>query len=125
MNCLYNKYLKNIFNRKLVASTLIETITASVIFMIVFIMAMDTMTRLLGFDSNDADFIVMENDIKKCRKEINQKELQPGKETYIYSWGEIELEIKNYKENIYQVDLMAISVKKHRRIEYRFLQVNP
>lgn len=125
MNCPYNEYLTKIFSRKLSASTLIETITASVIFMIVFIMAMDTMTRLLGFDNNDSDYIMMENDIKKCRKQIGQKELQPGKETYIYKWGEVEVEIINYKENVYQVDLIAKGAKKHRRIGYRFLQANP
>jgi len=122
MNCRFNKSIKKLFNRELAASTLIETITASVIFMIIFIMAMDTMTRLFVFDSIDTDYIVMENDIKKCRRKINQKELYSGRETYRYEWGEIEVEITNYKDNVYQVDLIATSVKKHRRIGYRFLQ---
>jgi hypothetical protein len=110
MSCLYGK--------KLSASTLLETVTASVIFMIIFVMAMDTLTRLLTFDIGDSDYIVIENDLRKCRKQISKSELRPEKRTFHYDWGELNVEITAYKENIYQIDM------KCRHINYRFLQAN-
>ncbi len=116
--------IRNIGRKRLQASTLMETITASIIFMIVFVMAMDTLTRLLTFDKDGAEYIQVENELGRCRKLIRQSELRPETSTYLYDWGEIRVEILNYKENVFLVNMVATG-KKQRTISYRFLQANP
>ncbi len=117
--------LRKIVRKRVSGSTLLETITASVIFMIVFVMAMDTLTRLLTFDSNDSDYIVIENELNKCKKQVCREELRPGTRTYQYKWGEIDVEISHYKDQVFQVSMVATGQKKHRKTSYRFLQANP
>lgn len=115
----------NILRKRLRGSTLLETMTASIIFMIVFIMAMDTLTCLLTFDNSDADYIVIENELRRCQKQLRQSELRPGTLTFPYKWGEITVEVSSYKGNVYRVDMVATGQKKHRKTGYRFLHVNP
>ncbi|MBP1615004.1 MAG: hypothetical protein H6Q13_2452 [Bacteroidetes bacterium] len=115
---------KQLLFRKLAASTLLETIIASVIFMIIFVMAMDTLTRLMTFDNEDADYIVIENELRKCKRLVCLNELRSEAKTFTYDWGEIDVEISNYKENIYQVNMVAVTTNQHRKISYRFLKAN-
>lgn len=105
-------------------STLLETIVASVILMIIFTLAMDTLTRLMVLDNEDADYLRMETDIDRCRREICKNDLVPGERTYEYDWGKIEVDISSYKEEIYQIEMIAITNKQHRQIRFRYLNAN-
>jgi hypothetical protein len=105
-------------------STLLETITASVILMIVFVMAMDTLTQLTVFNNEDANGLVVENDLKKCQRQICLDEIMPRAKTFKYDWGEINVNISNYKVNIYEVDMVAIANNHHRKVHFRFLKAN-
>lgn len=115
--------LRKMPGKKLRGSTLVETLTASVIFMIVFMLAMNTLTRLLSVDS-DTDYVIIENDLRKCRRILNRSELHPGTRTYPYEWGEVEVDIHIYKNDILQVEMTTHSRKQYRQISYRYLYVN-
>ena len=109
---------------KLSASTLIETITASVIFMIVFVIAMDALTAIMTHDTKDSDYIVVENEISKLRRNLidNTEEIRAGDNVYEFGWGEIRLNISEYRNNgIFLVDIDAVSLKGRRMADYRFL----
>ncbi|WP_291530709.1 hypothetical protein [Bacteroides sp. UBA939] len=111
--------------RTLSASTMMETITASVVFMIIFVLAMDTLTRLVVNGNEDSDSLLIETDMNKCRRRICQSTLVPGVETYEYDWGQMVVEITAYKdkEDIYQIEMIA-TTDKHREIRFRFLEAN-
>ncbi len=51
--------------QKLIATSLLETIVSSVIFMILFIIAMHSMTNLLVYENRQPNHLVIENDLKK------------------------------------------------------------
>jgi hypothetical protein len=118
------KFKTKILSKTLSGSTLLETIVASVIFMIVFVLAMDILTRLIVFDNEDADYLVVENDLRKCQRQICLNAITPETKTYKYDWGEINVEVSDYKENIYQVKMVAMTNKQHRQIRFRFLKAN-
>ncbi len=117
--------LKILLSKKIVGSTLLETITASIIFMIVFIMAMNTLTRLAKATKADAEYFAIENELKKCQTLICTSIVYPKSETYAYEWGEITIDILNYRNNIYQVNMIACTNKSHKKLFYRFLTKNP
>ena len=118
----------NKFHRaRLSASTLIETITASVIFMIVFVIAMDVLTTIITHDTKDSDYIVVENEISKLRRDIidNGDDIRVGDSVYEFGWGEIRLNISEYRNNgVFLVDIDAVSLKGRRMAVYRFLLTN-
>ncbi|MDR0961936.1 MAG: hypothetical protein LBM62_05185 [Mediterranea sp.] len=125
MSCPFNSKRRLNRSRRLRASSLAETITASVIFLLIFVMAMDTLTRLLTSGGNDTEYVVLENELNRCRRQIAGSTLQPQEYTKTFDEGEIEVSITHYKENIYQIDLSVVGVARHRRIHYRYLQANP
>ncbi len=116
---------RQILCKRILGSTLLETITASVIFMIVFVMSMDTLTRLLTFDSSDSDCVVIENALSKCKRELCRQELRPGTRVYPYKWGEISVEISTYRGDVFQINMVATGPKEHCKTGYRFLLANP
>jgi len=121
---LFNQIIGAFCRMKLSGSTLIETITASVIFMIVFVMALDALTGIMTHDTRDSDYIIIENDINKLRREIvlNIEDISLGSSRYEYKWGEIRLDISDYNDTgISLVDIEAISLTGKRMSYYRFL----
>ena len=120
----FNQIIEIFCRVKLPGSTLVETITASVIFMIVFVMAMDALTGIMTHNTKDFDYIVIENAISKLRREIilNTENIRPGSSSYEYKWGEIRIDISDYNDNgISLVNIDAISLTGKRMCDYRFL----
>lgn len=115
---------KKLLLHTLSGSTLLETITASVIFMIIFVLAMDTLTRLMVYDNEDADYLLIETDLNKCRRQICMNNVTPDEDIYEYEWGKIDVKISTYKENIYQIEMIATTNKQHRQIRFHFLKAN-
>lgn len=120
MNCI-NAICKN----KLQAFSLVETIVASVIFMIIFLIGMYTLTSLVKYDIADTSYLIMENEIQKLRKNIVLNESFPTEQDYVYMWGNVSIHITPYRNNVYQVELTAVSKEKKKTINYRFLQAAP
>lgn len=118
-------YIDFICKKGLSAFSLIETIVASVIFMIIFIIAMHTLTNIVKYDITDTSYLIMENELQKLRKSIVLDNSFPVEQEYVYEWGDIKIHITPYRNNVYQVELTAVSKKKNKTINYRFLQATP
>lgn len=110
---------------KLQAFSLMETIVASVIFMIIFLIGMYTLTSLVKYDITDTSYLTMENELQKLRKSLVLEESFPTEQEYVYEWGDINIHIAPYRDNVYLVELTAVSKKMHKTIYYRFLQTTP
>ncbi len=114
-----------VYRIKLQAFSLIETIVASVIFMIIFLISMHTLTSLAKYDITDTSYLNMENELQKLRKGLVLGESFPTEQEYVYEWGNINIHITPYRNNVYLVELTAVSKKMHKTIYYRFLQATP
>lgn len=119
------KYIFALYNKSLQAFSLIETIVASAIFMIVFLIGMHTLTSLVKYDITDTSYLVMENELQKLRKGIVLNESFSAEQDYTYEWGDVNIHITPYKDNVYQIVLTAVSKEKNKTVRYRFLQATP
>lgn len=120
MNCIYA-----ICKNNLQAFSLIETIVASVIFMIVFLIGMYTLTSLVKYDIADTSYLIMENELQKLRQRIVIDESFPTEQEYVYEWGNVIIDIIPYRNNVYKIELTAVSKEKSKIINYRYLQATP
>lgn len=108
---------------RLAGSTLLETIVASVIFMIVFGMAMDILTRILISNHKDNENLVIESAFSKCQRQLTQTKITAGNETFTFDWGEIEVTVSQYGKELFKVELNAVT-KANKRVSYRYITSN-
>lgn len=106
------------------ASTLLETITASIILMIIFVMSMDTLTRIFSYE-NENLVILVESDLIKHQKSLVSMELTPCARTFTQKWGEIRMNVSPYRAGLFQIDLQAFDTKGKLLSSYCYLQSNP
>jgi hypothetical protein len=92
-------------NRKLQATSLLETIVSSIIFMIVFIIAMHSMTNLLVYENRQPNYLIIENDMKKCRHLIEKEGIEENvrEKYYSFPWGKVRVSVSPYKGNIFLI----------------------
>ncbi|MDR0938382.1 MAG: hypothetical protein LBN29_03355 [Mediterranea sp.] len=105
------------------ASTLIETIVASIIFLCVFAMAMDTMTRLFASGRDDGDHLLVESAMGQRRRALERDGAPvPGSRTYVYPWGELRVDVRPYGESssVFEVDMRAVTLRK-KEVAYRYI----
>lgn len=105
-------------------NTLIEVVTASIIFMIVFTMTMDILTRLSAFGNNRVSHVIMERDLKTEAESIKANGIPDGDKVHDYEWGEIQIGISEYKDNLCRIDMQAVSGKGKIKMYYTFLAQN-
>lgn len=108
---------------KLKATTILECIVASVIFMIVFVLAMDILTRILISNHKDNEFMVIESAFSRCIHEMKDCELTLGERTADFEWGKIHITISSYREELFLIQMKAITHEK-REVNYQYLAVN-
>lgn len=115
----------NPLNRKLQATSLLETIVSSIIFMIVFIIAMHSMTNLLVYENRQPNYLIIENDMKKCRRLIEKEGIEENvnERYYPFSWGKVRVSVSPYKDNIFLI-YMSSEIEGGQSIGYRFLYAN-
>lgn len=87
--------LKSIRKATLGGSTLVETIVASVLFLIVFLLAMEMLVRV-GGRQPDGVLLQMESDHQACVREFRSGDFPEGEYLRTYGWGEIAVEIEPY-----------------------------
>lgn len=109
-----------LLNKKLSGSTILETVVASIISMIIFGMAMDILTRILISNHKDNENLIIEGAFNKCEREIKRKGLTIGDETYAFDWGEIQIIISQYGNYLFKVEMKATSNEK-KRVNYRYI----
>lgn len=114
-----------LLTRELPATSLLETIVSSVIFMIIFIIAIHSITHLLAYETKQPNWLIIENDMKKCRRIIEKEGVNESRDAryYSFSWGSIRVSATPYKDNILQVE-MSSEIESGQSISYYFLHVN-
>ena len=102
---------------RLRASTLVETLVASVVFLIVFGMAMTSAVNLRKMQT--PDWARIERDFNEFRKQIPE-----NGEPYEYEWGRIEATCSDYHDvpGLLYVQ-STIQLKDGRRTGYRYLKI--
>ena len=100
---------------RLRASTLVETLVASVVFLIVFGMAMTSAVNLRKMQT--PDWARIERDFNEFRKRIPE-----NGEPYKYEWGRIEANCSDYQEVSGLIDVqVTLILRDGRKTVYRFL----
>jgi len=110
---------KKLFIR-LSGSTILETVVASIIFMIVFGIAMDILTRIVISNHKDNENLIIESAFSKCKREIKRKGLTVGSETYTFAWGEIQINTSEYGNELFKIEMNATTNEK-KRVSYRYI----
>ncbi|MCC8035828.1 MAG: hypothetical protein LIO77_07870 [Rikenellaceae bacterium] len=110
---------KNIKYRKgeLKASTLIETLVASIIFLAVFTISLDTAVRITSVESIDAHtYLLITQDLEKLRKYYTEENFAIGEYSKDYQWGEAVIAIEGYRgyENLRILRIIATIVGSSR-----------
>lgn len=93
--------------------------------MIVFIIAMHSMTTLLVYENKRPNYLIIENDMKKCRRMIEKSRIDVAESQlrYPFSWGNVRISVSPYKDDIILIQ-MASEIENGQSIGYRFLHVN-
>lgn len=99
------------------ASTLVEAIVASVIFLAVFAISLNTVTRLTTGEKDYITMVEVDYAIKSCFREYSGGGHLPGKYNKTYDWGEITIEINPYG-NYPELQQLMISADIHNRNKY-------
>lgn len=101
---------------------MLETIVSSIIFIIIFIIAMHSITNLFVYENRQPSYIIIENDLKKCRQSIEKEgfDINLGEYYYPFSWGDVKISVSPYKDNILLIHI-ASEVENGQSIEYHFL----
>ena len=112
-------------NRKLPATSLLETIVSSIIFMILFIIAMHSLTNLLVYENRQPNYVIVENDLKKCRQLIERDGIEDNtiELYYSYPWGKVKVSVSPYKGNVLLIH-MTSEVDYGQSTGYYFLYAN-
>jgi len=110
---------KKLFIR-LPGSTILETVVACIIYMLVFSMAMDILTRIVISNHKDNENLIIESAFSKCKREIRKKSLTAGSEVYTFDWGEIQINITDYGNELFKIEMNATTNEK-KRISYRYI----
>jgi len=93
--------------------------------MIIFIIAMHSMTNLLVYENRQPNYVIIENDLKKSRQllERNGIEENISELYYSYPWGKVKVSISPYKDNILLIH-MTSEVDYGQSTGYYFLHAN-
>ena len=114
-----SKLLKN----RLSGSTLLETIVASIIFMIIFGIAMDVLTRIIISNHKDNENLLIESAFGKCQRELTIRPTSLVNQTFTFDWGEIQVTISPYRRNLFKVKMNA-TTKANKSVSYRYIIFN-
>lgn len=108
--------------KSLRASTIIEVVVASVIFLLMFCLSLDMLTRL-GSSHNSEELVEIAIDRDEYVREIKIGEYGYGNYLKSFDWGEITVKIQPYGDFPAVQDMEFIGMMKNGKkiFEYRFL----
>lgn len=97
-------------------SSIIEVLVASLVFLLIFCITMETLTRIASV-RHDESMLSVEKDLQDTVHEFSVRSFTEGEHTRTYDWGEIDIEIKPYNElpGIHFVTFTARAGKQHIR----------
>lgn len=104
------------------ASTIIEVVVASVIFLLMFCLSLDMLTRL-GSSHNSEELVQIAIDRDEYVREIKTGEYGYGNYLKNFDWGEIAVRIQPYDDVPAVQDMHFTGMMKNGKkiFEYRFL----
>ena len=110
-----------LLKKRLAASTLMEVIVASILFLVIFLLAVDTVTRA-SLSRRDDSLLAVETDMKACLNEFSVGTAVPGTYKRVYGWGEIDVAVRPYREltDVYELELVC-RIDRRRTILLRRL----
>lgn len=105
---------------KLVASALVETIVASTMFLIIFMIATIALTRLSAYHSG-VDFVQVELDMENSVT-LTRKMIKP-KQEFRYGWGIVIIEKSESASwpGLYDVAVTA-QLKNGHKVKYYYVE---
>jgi hypothetical protein len=110
-----------LLKKRLAGSTLVEMIVASILFLVIFLLAIDTVTRVGTLRRDDA-LLAVEMDLKACIQEFSTAGTPLGAYRREYGWGGIDVAVKPYREmaDIRELELIC-RIDRHRTLQFRRL----
>lgn len=105
------------------ASTLVETIIASVIFMCVFMISLETISRLTVQEDDNTVLVEADYRIKECLREYGDGRHADGQYTREYGWGRIVILIHNYRSyaDLQELTIIAEIESISKRLEFKHI----
>ncbi|MGM9763932.1 MAG: hypothetical protein ACI3ZQ_07930 [Candidatus Cryptobacteroides sp.] len=102
------------------AASLVEALVAAVIFMTVFIIAMDSMTNIARINFSAVSPVEVENAVKDCMEKFEAG--TDDRTSYEYSWGKVEIKAETCRmtDALSDVTLVA-KAKNGNTVIYRYL----
>lgn len=108
---------------ELQASTLIEVIVASVLFLIIFAITLHTITSITTHENQRYSMPQIDGWIKECLKRYSSKEYADGEYRELYPSGEISIEVSPY-ENHDSLKVIKIETRVgvvNTMVSYKFI----
>ena len=115
MGKLISKHLKG--------NTLIETVTASVIFLIVFIASFSVLSALAPANTSGLEFIDADYRASGLYRELADGIHQDGEYSTQYDWGKISATLEPYFDysDLQQLSITVTFNSNRKRIVYRYV----
>lgn len=112
-----------IIDKRFEGSTLIEVITASIIFLIVFIASFTILSRLIPADNDAVERIDADYRVSTTFRELADGLHEDGKYAAKYSWGEVDASLEPYSEyaDLQQLCITVSLRKSKKRIVYKYV----
>lgn len=101
---------------KLKAATLLETIVSSLVFLIVFGLAMDSVNRIKKVSGTD--WTQMEKDFNACRDSLVN--MAAGKYQYTFSWGILSFDKMDEGNGLMQI-CADVAFRSGQHVTYQYL----
>ena len=109
--------------RRISGSTLVETMVASVIFLCVFVISLETVSRLTLSENDTVVLVEADHRIKENFRQYGDGRHEEGLYTREYDWGRVTVVIRPY---VNYTDLQELVVTAHiesisKRLELRHI----
>lgn len=107
-------------------SSVIEVVVASVLFLLMFLIAMGTLSRA-GMVPHQGTMLQAESDFKACVTDFETGVFTAGEYEMEYSWGNIFVSVSPYKSlpDIQDVSFKMYISSGRRTVKYRILKQSP
>ncbi len=104
-----------------------EALVASVLFLGVFCICLETLAHLAVTDSGPAIQAALDNAVSLCEKRCLEEPQQPGTTHEEFPWGELTLRVSPYGEepDLQEIVITARAERTRKRLELRRIVYHP
>ena len=110
-------------DRRLKGSTLIEVITASIIFLIVFIASFSVLSGLTPAENNAIELVDADYRASSVFRELSDGLHEDGRYNTDHSWGKINATLEAYSDyaDLQRLNITVTLAKSNKRIVYNYV----